>query len=175
MSIDECFEFDYLMEADQESRENAEREDRERDREIARDYRSSWTFYWSRKSTNTNNSTTTSNNKQIKKSKPDWWKLIILSIIAIFVICYLIDEAHQEKRKEEWRAKSEEIKAQELLEAEANSWYEEIPTLDQAIILDSEEIVEPKQAVYPGESPYDWCSYIWDDNLWHQCLQQPVK
>lgn len=162
MTPDECFEFDYLMQIDQESREVAAREDSARDRGVSRDYWSSWGFYGSRKATK---------NSSLKINR--WW-IIFFIIVAILVIAYNIDEAHQKKRREEWRAKMAEIKAQELLEVETNSWYEEIPALDQEIVLNPKEIEEPKQEVNPWKSPYDGCSYVWEDNQWHPCPKQSV-
>lgn len=195
MSIDECFEFDYLMEADRESRENAEREDRKRDRKIARDYRGSWGFYVPRNksfnldneqkdikiqptdrnidlnSTKTTHINTISAQKynKLKWKSVNWWWLVFCILFLSLAIFSIIHKENQEKRLEERRIKQEEIKAQELLETEINSWYEKILEVDPSERL--RELDEKRRR----NSPYDWCSYIWDDLEWHMCESNVVK
>ena len=87
-------------------------------------------------------------------------------IIAIFVGLYFINEAHEKKSWEETVSRVREMEAQGLLGTGINTWYEEVQELNPDYITGYiDESVKEKYRV----SPYEWCSYIWDDWERYKC------
>lgn len=151
VDYDKTFEFDYLMQIDQESRENAARED------------SSW---WNSSYRGRSFYTSWNKTKNTKISSADKERLIIIFIIAIFVGLYFINKAYEKKSWNEMVSRVREMEAQGLLWTGTNTWYEEVQELNSDYITGYiDESVKEKYKV----SPYDWCSYVWGDWEWHKC------
>lgn len=150
VDYDKTFEFDYLMQVDQESRENAAREDS-----------SSWSSSYHGRSFYTS-----WNKTKNTISKADKWRIIIMFIIAVFIGLYYINEAHEKKSREETLSRIREMEAQGLLGTWINTWYEEVQELNSYYITGYiDESVKEKYKV----SPYEWCSYVWADWKQHKC------
>ena len=150
VDYDKTFEFDYLMQADQESREASAREDS-----------SNWSSSYRGRSFYTSWSKTKNT-----ISNTDKWRIIIMFIIAVFVGLYYINEAQEKKSREETLLRIREMEAQGLLGTWINTWYEEVQELNSNYITGYlDESVKEKFKV----SPYDWCSYVWDDWERHKC------